>query len=157
MKTVKSKTVFQVHGHEFTDKARAEEAEKLLDAKREYEESRERYGRLLAETFETADGQAFKWCEHYWWITSPCNALPRKLRVWCYPSNTSVNLDDYKDYVSLKVECDQDHWGNNRKSDPVQIPIDELYRDEAKANDALYAAQISWLDEMRRTVEKGTA
>lgn len=157
MKTVKSKTTYEVHGREFTDKAKAEAAEKLLGAKEAYEQARETYGRMLAETFKTADGWAFKWCEHYWWITSPYNAMPRKIRLWCYPSNTAANLDEYHDNVALKIQCDTDHWGNNRKSDPVQVPIDELYREDAKADEALRAAQLSWLDEMRQQVEKGKA
>jgi hypothetical protein len=153
MKTVKSKTLYEVFGHAFTDKTKAEAAEQLLNAKRAYEDARGRYGKLLAETFKTADGRSFKWCEHYWWITSPCNALPLKIRVWCYPGSTAVDLEDHKENVSLSVYCDTDHYGNDRKMDPVKVPIDELYSDDAKVDAALYKAQVEWLDNMRKNLK----
>jgi len=153
MKTKKSKTTYEVHGREFQDQAAAERFEILLNAKEIFEDARKNLGRLLAESFTTADGEPFRF-QHwfYYHVFTPHNAMPRLFEVSFTYWGWDFEAFYEGDQTDLVLYTAKDPWGNDcdRRHG---YPIRELYADKKKAEAALRVAQREWLEEeMERLV-----
>ena len=147
MKTIKPKTTYEaLDGRKFTDPIAAKLYEELEAAKRRYESARFELGKLLAESFKTADGLPFKlglW-PNYYWIAPGWFSMPNLLTVSFWGTNWGWEENDNATTLVLISNMDDQgkHLDHSR-----QFPIDELYSDETRAKRALIAAQEKWLAE----------
>lgn len=156
MKTVKSKTTYHAKdGREFTDQTAALHYEELLDAKEAYEEAKRNFGKLLAETCNTADGEPFRvgLFSDYWYVTHGYFAMPNLLKVDFWGRNWTLeeNRQDEATTVVLIGNLADDGSKMDRGR---AFRIDELYAKESNAKAALLVAQRSWLEEKLREVQK---
>jgi len=147
MKTAKSKTKYEVHGREFEDPAKAKAFELLLTAKEAYEDARKQLGRVLAESFVTADGHPFRF-QHwtYYYIFRPCGSLPRLVEVSFLYWSRNFEAYQYGEETDLVLYTSHDPWGNEREN-KIGYPIRELYAHRDKAEEALQIARRLWLRE----------
>ena len=147
MKTVKSKTTYEVHGREFSSAAKAAEFEKLVAAKQAFEDARNALGKLLAESFTTADGEAFRFARWtYYHIFTPYNSVPRLFEVSFLYWSWNFESFEHGDETDLVLFTSHDPWGN--KCDREHgYPIRELYASREKAEAALRLAKRDWLVE----------
>ena len=147
MKTKVKKTTYEAHGREFTDQAKAEHFEKLVAAKEAFEDARNNLGRVLAESFMTADGQPFSF-QHwtYYYILQAYDRLPRLFPVDFIYWGWNFDAYQYGDDTDLVLFSAKDPQGNEcDRSHGYRIS--ELYADRVAAAAALKIAQRKWLDQ----------
>jgi hypothetical protein len=137
------KQTYTAHGREFDKKEDAERYDALETARQGFDDAREKYDKLLAQSQRTADGQRFELGRYgdYWFIVNVLS-FPDLRRVAFYGWNLQARED--KAGVSIREPRGdggrEDHW----------FPIKELYADESEARKALAAAQAERLGELAR-------
>ena len=144
MKTIKTRTIHKTDdGKEFTDAKAAQRHEALTQAQHRYESARRDFGKLLAETFFTADGHPFTF-EHwsYWFLHLPCGQLPRLIQVNFGCRNWDVDFDEWKEGDMLKIISTHPF---GEKNGNFRYPINELFRDRSAAEAACKQARREWL------------
>lgn len=131
-------------GGEFTDRKQAERHEKMMAAKRTYEQARHEYAQALAESQRTADGVMFELTimHTYYHITPGYFTMPELKGLDFYFWNCDINENDETVIVA-------DNGGRR-----IEYKISSLYWDKAKAADALLLAWEERLVEIQAEFEK---
>jgi len=151
MKTITKTARYQTNeGCEFEDEASAKRHEAICDAKAAYENAKHLLSKLLAESCKTADSHQFEfgmWHE-YCWIRRMYDRLPELVKVSFWGRNWEINCEAVEGDSVVISELNDCH--GSRVGYIRSFPIHELYRDNAKAQEALIAAQRVWLAERLR-------
>ena len=156
MKAAATQTIYEAgDGRKFTNKKAAGRYGALVKAIAAYEDARRTLGQILAECFNTADGEPFRFGpDEYFWIVPGLFSLPQLRCVNFWGSNW-----DWKEgpgeSTTLVLICSADH--NGRTTDGGQnykIPIGELYRKRSAAESALRVRQREWLNDRLKELDQ---
>lgn len=156
MKKITTKTKFETEdGRKFTDQKAAETHEQIQAAATAYEQAREAFGRVLAESQRTADGFPFEFGLSDYYYIALWGGLPTIRRVDFWYRNWSFDYDRENEpakFCLLHFEGDGGRCGNGQP-----FRIGDLYRHRANAERALVEAQEKWLAEETERVAEARA
>ena len=133
-------------GNEYDTKEEAERHDALWNARNEFDNARKKFGKLLAETQTTGDGEAFEFgWRSYWYVTPTWGGFP-ELRTIRF-SEYQFDFDDSDVFQIFNIE------DGNRK----RYAISDLYVSKHKARAALIAAQEERVRFFRETIDEHKA
>lgn len=145
--TVRTETVHTTSdGRKFKDQERAEQHEALITARSEFEQAEERYTRLLAQTFKTADGREFSFSHwHYYRLTLWFGVPASVQELSIYPRDLRL-----PESHTLEGEFEVKVKGWNGKEEWARVQISELYWSKKAARLAATESRAKRLVEMER-------
>lgn len=135
-------------GREFESLEAATRHDKLVEARNSLDRAQHAFGRALAETTKTADGQQFEFglWRRYYRIVPGWNRMPAVESLDAFYGHPGFEFDDRGEMELVEPRYNSDH--------PRRVRICDLYADRDVAMKALLEAQEEWLAERRAEVEE---
>lgn len=134
-------------GQEFDTEEEAQTHDDLIKARAEYDTARQNFNRVLARSQKTADGEEFDFSlfRTYYYVTGHYDRMPWLKSVSFLGWNFEISEHD----DIIEISQNEGEMGREHR---YPYPINKLWVDKRKANEALINALHSWLDEQRRTI-----
>lgn len=137
-------------GREFYSEDEAGRHDELVEARDTLSRAQHQFGRALAQTTKTADGELFEFglWRRYYRVVPGWQGMPSLEHLGSFYGHPGFEFDNQGELELVE---------GGHKPNPKRIRICDMFADKSKAEEALYAAQDEWLEERRAEIESNRA